>query len=51
MTDTRRFMFENLLQNVVAHKLQASVSDGGAGPTAPLSINHWLAKPPAFKSY
>ena len=40
MTDARRFMFENLLQNIEAHKLQTSFFDGGAGPAAPLSINH-----------
>ena len=38
MTDTRSFIFENLLPNKEAHKLQTSFSDGGTGPTAPSQL-------------
>jgi hypothetical protein len=49
MTNAGRFMFENLLQNIEAHKLQASFFDGGAGPAAPSLLiigwpNHKLSK-------
>ena len=36
-------MFENLLQNIEAHKLQTSFFDGGAGPCRPPVFKHWLA--------
>lgn len=49
MTDTRRFMFENLLKHLEAHKLQTSFFDGEAGPAAPPLLiigwpNHQLSK-------